>query len=370
VRIGVPREVKDSERRVALTPAGARELVRSGHQVVVESGAGSGSGHGDAEYEAAGAAIAGDAAAAWRDADLVLKVKEPLAEEYGHFRPDLTLFCYLHLASDTGLTAALVSAGCTAIAYETVRSATGGLPLLAPMSRIAGCMAAQVAACELYAPRGGNGMLLGGAPGVRPARAVVIGAGVAGYHAARVLAALGGAVTVLDIDPARLERVHDDTGGVIATLPSTRTTLADEVGTADIVVGAALSPGARVPTLLPRATVQAMPPRSVLVDLSIDQGGCAETSRVTTHRDPTYVEAGVLHYCVGNMPAAVPRVSTPALANVTLGYVLALATQGLGAAVRQDPGLAEGVTVAAGHVTHPAVARAHAREAVDVLDVV
>jgi alanine dehydrogenase len=370
VRIGVPCEIKDSERRVALTPAGARELVRCGHEVLVQREAGRGSGHGDAEYEAAGAAIAADADSTWWGADLVLKVKEPLAEEYAHFRPDLQLFCYLHLASDEALTTALVESGCTAIAYETVRSAAGGLALLAPMSRIAGCMAAQVAACELYAPRGGNGMLLGGAPGVRPANAVVIGAGVAGYHAARLLAALGGAVTVLDIDLDRLGRVHDDTGGVIATLPSNATTLAEAVAGADVVVGATLSPGARAPTLLPRATVEGMPPRSVFVDISIDQGGCAETSRVTTHRDPTYVEAGVLHYCVGNMPAAVPRVSTPALANATLGYVLKVATVGLGVAARQDPGFAEGVTVVAGHVTHAAVARAHGREAVDVLDLV
>jgi alanine dehydrogenase len=359
VRIGVPKEVKDAESRVALTPAGAQALTDRGHEVVVERGAGVASGLEDAAYEGAGCRIEVDADAVWGEADLVLKVKEPVAEEFRHFRADLTLFTYLHLASAAPLTQALLASGCTAIAYETVTSPRGDLPLLAPMSRIAGCMAAQVAACELYRPRGGNGALLGGVPGVRPARAAVLGAGMAGFHAARVLAALGAAVTVLDIDLERLARVDAELQGRVDTLHSSPSSIEATITTSDVVVGAVLVPGARAPRLLSTKSIRAMPRRSVLVDVSIDQGGCAATSRVTTHSDPTYMAEGVLHYCVGNMPGAVPRASTPALANATLGYAMLLAEHGPKGAVIADPGLADGVSVARGVVTHAAVADAH-----------
>ena len=356
MRVGVPAEIKDSEGRVAVTPAGARELVDRGHDVLVQRGAGTGSGFTDDQYDRVGATLLDAAGDVWGGADLVVKVKEPIPSEFDHFRHDLVLFTYLHLASNAELVEALISSGCTAIAYETI-TAKGRLPLLAPMSRIAGCMAAQVAACELYAPRGGNGSLLGGIPGVKPARATVLGAGIAGTHAARLLAALGGEVTVLDIDLDRIAALDRELDGRVKTLPSNATTVEEEITSADVVVGAVLLPGAKAPKLLSREAVRSMRPRSVFVDVSVDQGGCAETTRITTHSEPTYVEEGVLHYCVGNMPGAVPRVSTPALANATIGYVRALAEHCFTGAMKADAGFAEGVSVVAGQVTHPAVAR-------------
>jgi alanine dehydrogenase len=294
-------------------------------------------------------------------------VKEPIEEEFGHFRADLTLFTYLHLASAPPLTRALMASGCTAIAYETVTSSRGDLPLLAPMSRIAGCMAAQVAACELFRPRGGNGALLGGVPGVRPARATVLGAGMAGYHAARLLAALGAAVTVLDIDLDRLAAVDAQLEGRVETLHSNPGTIEETIASSDVVVGAVLVPGARAPKLLSAEAMGTMPARSVFVDVSIDQGGCSETSRITTHSAPTYLAEDVLHYCVGNMPGAVPRMSTPALANATLGYTLLLAERGTRGAAETDPGLARGVAVARGQITHAGVAEAHELSCTDAL---
>jgi alanine dehydrogenase len=368
VRIGVPREIKDAESRVALTPAGARQLVDRGHAVMVERGAGEASGFGDADYTGVGCDVA-DPSCVWDGADLVVKVKEPVDSEFPRFREDLTLFTYLHLASSPQLTTALVGSGCTAIAYETVVSPSGGLPLLAPMSRIAGCMAAQVAACELYRPRGGNGALLGGVPGVRPARATVIGAGIAGFHAARLLAAVGGEVTVLDVDLDRLDRVDREIPGRVTTMPSNSTTVEAETSSSDVVIGAVLVPGARAPKLLTESTMRGIAPGSVFVDVSIDQGGCSETSHVTTHSDPTYVADDIVHYCVGNMPGAVPRTSTPALANATLPYVLDVADLGVRALVRRDRGFAAGVSVARGTVTHAAVAGAHGLPCADVLEV-
>lgn len=359
MRVGVPKEVRELEYRVALTPAGARELVLSGHEVLVERGAGAGSGLDDAAYAEAGARLVDDAATAWGESDVVCKVKEPEPAEHRHLREGMVLFSYLHLAAAEALTAALVAAGTTAIAYETVRDRAGGLPLLWPMSTIAGRMAPQVGAHELERWRQGRGVLLGGMPGVPPARVVVIGAGTAGSNAARIAAGMEASVTVLDLDVAKLAAL--ELPGRVTTLASSRSVLEEQLATADLVVGAVLVPGARAPRVLTEEMVAAMPPGSVLVDLSIDQGGCAVTSRPTTHRDPTYVKHGVVHYCVGNVPGAVPRTSTYGLTNATLPYLRLLAEHGVARAARADAGLAEGINVAAGAVTNRRVADAHGR---------
>lgn len=359
MRVGVPTEVKDAEYRVAVTPAGVRELSVAGHEVLVQAGAGEGSALADDDYVAAGARISGDVDAVWGEADLVLKVKEPIAEEYRHLRDDLTVFTYLHLAADAPLTRALVAAGTTAIAYETVVGRDGGLPLLQPMSEVAGRMAAQVGAHELERPRGGRGVLMGGIAGVLPAHVVVVGAGTAGGNAARVAAGMGANVTVLDLDLGTLRAIDHVGSGRITTLASNRLTLEEQVLGADLLIGAVLVPGARAPTILTEDMVASMRRGSVLVDISIDQGGCAATSRVTTHREPTYVKHGVVHYCVGNMPGAVPRTSTYGLTSATLPYVVRLAERGVRGAVRDDPGLADGVNVVAGAVTNERVAQAH-----------
>lgn len=368
MRIGVPTEIKDSEDRVALTPAGARELTVAGHDVLVQSGAGDGSSLRDDDYRAAGATIVDDAEAAWGRAELLLKVKEPIAEEYGHLRDDLVLFTYLHLAADRELTDALVDSGGIAIAYETVTDDRGRLPLLAPMSEVAGRMAPQAGARELERPQGGRGVLMGGVSGVAPARVVVIGAGTSGRNAAWIAAGMEANVTVLDLDVDKLRSIDAIHQGRITTLTSNRLTVEEQVALADLVVGAVLVPGARAPSIVTEDMVKAMRPGSVVVDISIDQGGCIDTSHVTTHSEPTYVMHDVVHYCVGNMPGAVPRTSTYALTNSTLPYVVRLAENGVVSAVGDDPHLAAGVNVAAGQLTNDGVAQAHGLEATPVGD--
>jgi len=357
MRIGVPTERMQAEHRVSLAPAGARELTGMGHDVLVQSGAGAGSGFPDDAYVRAGASIVGDAAAAW-SADLVCKVKEPLPEEFGLLRGDLIVFTFLHLAAHSELTRALVSSGCTAIGYETVQSNDGRLPLLAPMSEIAGRMAPHVGAHYLEAEHGA-GILLGGVPGVRPARVVVIGSGVAGRNAAFLAAGMEAEVLLLDRDLDKLREVDAIHRGRIMTLYSSRESVERSVLDADVVIGAVLVAGARAPVVVPETLVKQMQPGRVIVDLSIDQGGCIETSHVTTHHDPVYVLHDVLHYCVGNVPGAVPQTSTHALTHVTLPYIEAIAERGLADALRSSAPLARGINVMNGRVTNAGVAAAH-----------
>ena len=360
MRVGVPTEIKEAEYRVAITPAGVRELTVDGHEVLVQAGAGEGSAIPDDAYVAAGARIVPDAATAWGEADLVLKVKEPIEAEFGHLREDLVLFAYLHLAAARPLTEALLASGCTSVAYETIVGRDGGLPLLAPMSEIAGRMAPQVGAHELERPRGGRGVLMGGVSGVHPAHVVIIGAGTAGGNASWIAAGMMAQVTVLDLDLERLRQVDRIHRGRITTLTSNRLTLEEQIASADMVIGAVLVPGARAPHVVSEEMVASMRPGSVLVDISIDQGGCIATSRVTTHTEPTYVKHGVIHYCVGNMPGAVPRTSTFALTNATMPYVVRLAREGVTAAARSDPGIASGINTTRGALIEPGVAEAHA----------
>jgi alanine dehydrogenase len=369
MRIGVPREVKRHEHRVAVTPAGVRELTLAGHEVVIETGAGIGSSLRDEAFVQAGARIAEDADSTWAQADLVCKVKEPVEEEYHRLRADQVLFTFLHLAADGALTRRLAEAGTLAVAYETVTDTAGRLPLLAPMSEVAGRMAPQVGAASLEAERGGRGVLLGGVSGVAPGHVVVVGAGTAGRNAAWLAAGFEARVTLLDVDLEVLRRVDSVQQGRIMTLASNQWTLEGLVRDADLLIGAVLVPGAKAPHVITEEMVASMRPGAVLVDISIDQGGCIATSRMTTHDDPTYVEHGVVHYCVGNMPGAVPHTSTYALTNVTLPYVLRLAG-GLREALAADRGLLNGVNVAEGTVTNSAVAEAHGlefRHAADVL---
>jgi alanine dehydrogenase len=358
VRVGVPTEVKPHESRVAITPAGVRELGLAGHEVLLQRGAGLGSSISDEDYAAAGAELVDDAGEVWAGADLVCKVKEPVPEEFDHLRSDLVLFTFLHLAAAPDLTRALAESGCLAIGYETVKARDGSLPLLAPMSQIAGRMAPQVGAAALERERGGRGVLLGGVPGVEPGHVVVLGAGIAGRNAAWIAMGLQARVTLLDIDLARLREVDEVGHGRLTTLHSNRWTLERLLRQADLVVGAVLVPGARTPRVVTADMVASMPERSVVVDISIDQGGCLETSRMTTHDDPTYVEHGVVHYAVGNMPGAVPATATQALAIATLPYVLRLADDPRGS-LQADPGLLAGVNVVAGKVTNDGVAAAH-----------
>ena len=348
MRIGVPTEIKDNEFRVAVTPAGVHALVRHGHIVAVQAGAGQGASIPDEEYVVAGAAIVDDASALWADSELILKVKEPVAEEYRFLRPDLLLFTYLHLAADRPLTEELLSERVTSIAYETVATDTGALPLLAPMSEIAGRLAAQVGADALLRPRGGAGVLLGGAAGVRRGAVVVLGGGTAGLAAARVAVGMGADVTVLDIDPAAMRRIEEVSGGAIRTRFSTELDIARACAGADLVIGAVLVPGARTPRLVTREMVRSMRPGSVLVDIAIDQGGCFEDSRPTTHSAPTFEVDGKVFYCVANMPGAVPHTSTYALTNATLPYALALADDGWRDAIGAHRDLARGLTTHAG----------------------
>jgi alanine dehydrogenase len=355
--VGVPSEVKVEEYRVALTPAGAFELSRAGHDVVVEQGAGSGAGFADDAYVRAGGRI-GDAEEAW-GAELVLKVKEPQPEEFGLMREGQVLFTYLHLAANPDVALALCDAGVTGVAYETVQDAEGRLPLLAPMSEIAGRLAVQAGARYLEKPLGGRGVLLGGVAGVAPGSVVVLGGGIVGINAAMVAAGMQAHVAVLDTDLTRLRELELVLAGRVTLLFSTRLAIAELVAEADLVVGAVLIPGAKAPRLIERSMLSDMRPGSVIVDVAVDQGGCVETARPTTHSDPVYTVDGVLHYCVANMPGAVPVTSTQALCNATLPYVLAIAEEGgIEAAIRRRPELRDGVNVQDGHVVNAAVAEA------------
>jgi alanine dehydrogenase len=358
MRIGVAREIKPDEYRVALTPAGALELTQRGHEVLVEDGAGDGSAFPNEAYLAAGARVV-SVDEVWAAADLLLKVKEPIAEEYGRLRSDLVLFTYLHLAADEPLTRALVDSGVAGVAYETVELDNGRLPLLAPMSEVAGRLATQMGAWTLEKSQGGRGILLGGVPGVPPAKVVVIGGGIVGYNAALVAVGMKADVWVLDKSVERMRELETMLGGRITLAMSTKLELEQAIAGADLVVGAVLIPGARAPKLISREMLGLMKPGSVIVDVAIDQGGCAETSRPTTHSDPIYVVDGIVHYCVANMPGAVPITSTKALTNVTLPYVEAIADRGLAGAVARDPALAQGVNVLGGRVAYEAVAEAH-----------
>jgi alanine dehydrogenase len=359
VRIAVPREIKKHEYRVALTPAGVHELTQRGHEVFIETEAGVGSAISDDEYVAAGAKVLATADATWAEGELVLKVKEPIAEEYPRLRADQVLFTYLHLAADRALTLALLEAGTTAIAYETVQTPNGALPLLAPMSEVAGRLAPQVGAFALLKPNGGRGVLPGGIPGVHPARVVVIGGGVAGLNAARVALGLGSDVEILDTNVDRLRQIDQDFGGRIRTVTSNAFAVEQAVLEADLVIGAVLVPGARAPKLVSNDLVSRMKPGSVLVDIAIDQGGCFADSHPTTHDDPTYRVHESVFYCVANMPGAVPRTSTYGLTNVTLPYAIQLADKGWHQALRTNPPLTHGLNTHAHTLTNPAVATAH-----------
>ena len=358
MRIAVPREIKNREYRVALTPAGVRELVAGGHEVQVQSTAGEGAGYADSVYENAGAKVVSDVGALFAWAELIVKVKEPQPEECRRLKSGQALFTYLHLAADRGQAELLMASGATAIAYETITAADGSLPLLAPMSEIAGRMSVQVAAHCLQKAQGGSGLLLGGVPGVPPSHVVVLGGGVAGSHAARMALGLGGDVTVVDRSLPRLRQLAAEFGLALKTEYSTRDAVERLVKIADVVIGSVLIPGAAAPRLVSRAMVAGMQPGSVLVDIAIDQGGCFETSRPTTHDAPSYIEEGVVHYCVTNMPGAVPRTSTAALTHATLPYVKALADKGIVAALTGDPGFRRGLNIADGEIRSEPVARA------------
>ena len=353
--IGVPKEIKSGEARVGVTPAAAGEYVAHGHKVLVETGAGEGIGAGDAVYRAAGAEIAASAAEVFAKASMIVKVKEPQPVEWAQLRAGQILFTYLHLAADAPQAHGLVESGVTAVAYETVTDARGSLPLLAPRSEVAGRLSIQAAATALQKAHGGRGLLLGGVPGVAPGKVVIIGGGVVGTHAAKMAAGVGATVVVLDRSLPRLRELDDIFGGRVITRYATRDAVAEEVAGADAVIGAVLVPGATAPKLVSRAMLSTMKKGAVLVDVAIDQGGCFETSRPTTHLDPTFVVDGIVHYCVANMPGAVPLTSSAALNNATLPFGLALADKGL-AAIAADPHLRNGLNVHAGRITHKAVA--------------
>jgi alanine dehydrogenase len=357
--IGVPREVKDREFRVGMVPAGVHQLVEEGHRVLVETGAGAGSGFPDSEYAAAGATVLQDRREIFGAAEMIVKVKEPVAAEYDLLRPGQILFTYLHLASSKELTLALLQRRVTGVAYETMRTASGEHPLLAPMSEVAGRLSVQIGMSYLRKDLGGSGVLLGGVPGVPRGRVAIVGGGVVGLNAAKVAAGLGAEVTVLDVNPTRLAYLDDIFRGGIETLMSNRYTLDEAVSRADILVGAVYVSGARAPVLVPEETVARMRPGSVVVDVAVDQGGCIATIRPTTHSDPTYVVHGVTHYGVTNMPGVVPRTSTLALTNVTAPHVWRIARLGIDRAVREDAVLREGVNLVDGRLVQPKVAEAH-----------
>lgn len=356
--IGVPREIKDGDNRVSLTPAGADALVRAGHTVLVEQTAGVGSGFGDAEYAEAGASLVTEAADLWACAELVVKVKEPLPAEYQYLRSDLLLFTYLHLAGAPELTRALLDSGVTALAYETVQRPDGSLPLLIPMSEVAGKLATQIGARCLEKPSGGRGVLISGVPGVPPAEVVILGCGAVGVNAAKVALGMGASVTILDVNHERLKYLDDILQNRVVTVYSNAYNLARAVGYADLFIGAVLIPGARAPHLVTEAMVKRMKPGSVIVDVAVDQGGCVETTRPTSHSAPTYVLHDVVHYAVPNMPALVPRTSTFALSNATLPYIARLAAANLDQVLSADPELARGLNVREGKIVHPVVAEA------------
>jgi len=368
MKIGVAKEIKTDEYRVALTPAGALELIRRGHDVTVETGAGLGSALPDGAYERVGARIA-SVDEVWNDSELVLKVKEPVEAEYPRLRDGLVLFTYLHIAADEPLTRALVDSGIAAVAYETVETDDRRLPLLAPMSEIAGRLAAQAGAYFLEKPLGGRGLLLGGVPGVAPGRVLVIGGGIVGYNAAVIAIGLGANVTILERSIDRMRHLDEVLSGRVSLVMSSSLQIAESITEADVVIGAVLIPGARAPKLITREMLRDMKDGAVFCDVAIDQGGCAETSRPTTHTDPVYEVEGVTHYCVANMPGAVPITSTKALTNATLPYVEAIADHGLRDAVGRDRALARGVNVIDGKVTYEAVAEAHGLEYTPLEDV-
>jgi alanine dehydrogenase len=356
MRVGIPTEIKNNEFRVAITPAGVAELVHRGHEVIVQAGAGEGSAISDAEFKSAGAQMINSADQVWAEADLLLKVKEPIEPEYARMRKGQTLFTYLHLAASKPCTDALLASGTTSIAYETVQTADGALPLLAPMSEVAGRLSAQVGAYHLMRTQGGRGALMGGVPGVAPANVVVIGGGTAGYNAARVANGMGAQVTIFDLNINKLRELDAEFGGRIHTRYSSMLDLATAVKQADLVIGAVLVPGAKAPKLVTNATVAEMKPGAVLVDIAIDQGGCFEDSRPTTHDNPTFPVHDAVFYCVANMPGAVPRTSTFALTNATMPYVVKLADKGWKAACAADSALAKGLSTHEGALLSEQVA--------------
>ena len=359
--IGVPKEIKDHEARVGVTPAGAKALTEAGHKVLVETQAGAQSGFEDEEYQDAGAEIVGDAGYAWGKADTVVKVKEPIESEYAYFRESLVLFTYLHLAPVPDLTDRLLQSKVIGIAYETVRDRQGTLPLLTPMSEVAGRMSVQVGAAYLEKEHGGRGILLGGVPGVPPAHVTIIGGGIVGTNAARIALGFGAKVTIVDLNLNRLREIDDIFNGRVYTLASNSYNLAHATREADLVIGGVLIPGATAPKIVTRAMVGRMRKGAVIVDVAIDQGGCVETARPTSHSDPSYTVDGVVHYCVTNMPGAVPHTSTLALTNATFPYLLRLANLGAREALRKDPGLAEGLNTWMGTLTHCGVAESQQR---------
>ncbi len=357
--IGVPKEIKDNENRVAAIPAGVQALAARGHRVLVQKGAGSGSGISDQAFEAAGARIVGTARPVFKDAELILKVKEPLPPEYALLRPEQILFTYLHLAPDLELTKAILRRKIVGIAYETLETADGRLPLLEPMSEVAGKMAAHIAAYYLARPLGGRGVLMGGVPGVPPATVVVLGGGIVGSCAARVAAGMGAWVYLLDVNPLRMRYLDEVLPENVTTLMSNRMSIEECLRRADVLIGAVLVHGAKAPRLVTREMLKLMRPGAVIVDVAVDQGGCCETTRPTTHSDPVYAVDGIIHYCVANMPGAFARTSTFALTNATLPYALQIADKGWVQAARENPELAKGLNVIRGHVTNQPVATAH-----------
>ncbi len=356
--IGVPREIKEEENRVAVTPTGVAAFVSRNHKVLIEKGAGVGSGFSDRTYASAGAEVVESARQVWHEAELIMKVKEPQPSEFTFLRRRMIIFTYLHLAANETVTRALLEQKVTAIAYETIQLEDGSLPLLTPMSEIAGRLSIQVGAWCLQAENGGRGVLLGGASGVRPGKVVILGAGTSGTAACQVATGMGAYVSILDINPSKLRYIHDLLGGRLTTLMSNRANVEEEVVDADLVIGSVLIPGAKAPKLVSRSLVRRMKPGSALVDISIDQGGCAETSRPTTHREPIYIEEEVVHYCVTNMPAIVPNTSTYALTNSTLSYGLEIANRGFPQALSRNAALVKGLNTFDGKVTHPGVAAA------------
>ena len=368
--IGVPKEVKDQESRVGIVPSGVKALVDAGHKVVVETKAGALSSMPDEDYKQAGATILNSAAEVWSKAEMLVKVKEPVAGEFAHLRDNLVLFTYLHLAPLPELTAALLSKKVTGIAYETIRDEKGTLPLLTPMSEVAGRMSVQVGAAYLEKERGGRGVLLGGVPGVPPAQVCIIGGGIVGTNAAKMALGMGAIVTLIDLNLNRLRELDDIFGGRVYTLASNSYSIAKATRHADLVIGGVLIPGAAAPKLVTEAMVADMKPGAVIVDVAIDQGGCIATARPTTHSNPAYVVHGVVHYCVTNMPGAVPHTSTLALTNATLPYVMKLAQMGVVAAIKADAGIREGVNTFRGQVTYAAVAQSQGKPSKQVMSLV